>query len=418
MKRGATGKRWSLLFVLVIGALCAEPALGRRDISGAIQFDRTAIYDEVAQLVTEHFYDLQFDQVAWDQQVSKFRGKSANANSHDEFSACLNELLRTLGASHTSYFSKLHPKRYQLLGIMHEHFQSNGDQDLFEYEGIGVDTSIIDGKTQVVSVYDGLPASLAGLRFADEILLVDGQPFHPILSFCGRSGETVEVQVRRAEKSVCLQIPVKTLDGRTMFETALQASRKEFDCNGRKIGYIHAWSYAGTKFQEQIRSMILWGELRHCDGLILDLRDGWGGADLNYVNLFREPIATIQSSSRTQPTMNFSGVWNRPIVLVTNRRSTSGKELFAFGFKKLGLGKIVGEPTAGAVLAGRCFLLGNGDILYLAVADIQVDGARLEGIGVVPDVVIRRQPSGVTPGQDSQLQAALQVLTDGLPKLP
>ncbi len=50
------------------------------------------------------------------------------------------------------------------------------------------------------------------------------------------------------------------------------------------------------------------------------------------------------------------------------------RDQFAFGFKKLKLGKIFGETTAGVVVAGRCFLLGNRDVLYLAVNDVQVDG--------------------------------------------
>jgi hypothetical protein len=39
----------------------------------------------------------------------------------------------------------------------------------------------------------------------------------------------------------------------------------------------------------------------------------------------------------------------------------------------------VGERTAGAVLAGRCFLLSDRSLLYLAVAGIRGDGERLEG---------------------------------------
>ena len=64
--------------------------------------------------------------------------------------------------------------------------------------------------------------------------------------------------------------------------------------------------------------------------------------------------------------------------MLTNGRVRSGKELLAYGFKKLGLGTIVGETTMGATLAGRLFVLSDGAILFLAVMDTRTDGERLE----------------------------------------
>lgn len=39
-----------------------------------------------------------------------------------------------------------------------------------------------------------------------------------------------------------------------------------------------------------------------------------------------------------------------------------------------------------AVLAGRAFLLGDGSLLLLAVAEVRVDGQRLEGVGFTPTI--------------------------------
>ncbi len=139
-----------------------------------------------------------------------------------------------------------------------------------------------------------------------------------------------------------------------------------------------------------MQNLVLFGPLSDCDGLVLDLRDGWGGASLEYLNLFREPIVEITTESRQGDTSNYSGVWGKPVTLLVNRRSTSGKELFSYGFRKLGLGAIVGETTAGAVLAGGPTMLSNGDVLYLAVTDIRVDGRRLEGVGVPPTLPVQR----------------------------
>jgi carboxyl-terminal processing protease len=297
-----------------------------------------------------------------------------------------------------------------LAGIFKHSFPDSSNET-FCYKGVGIDTSKIGNKTFIHSVFDGAPADKAGLKFGDQILKVDDQPFHPITSFTGCEGETVSFSLIRNGNSLEVRVPVVKLDGRTMFEDALKSSVEIIKRKNEKIGYVHAWSYAGTQFQEELKSQILWGDLKNCDSLIVDLRDGWGGADINYLNLFRQPIAVVESTNATGEKNSYSGVWEKPVALLINERSTSGKELLSYGFKKLKLGKVIGENTAGAVVAGRCFPLSNGDILYLAVADIQVDGQRLEGQGITPDIRVRRPIKSAGDG-DLQLEAAVQLLVN------
>lgn len=84
-------------------------------------------------------------------------------------------------------------------------------------------------------------------------------------------------------------------------------------------------------------------------------------------------------------------------------------EVIAFGFKKAGYGKLIGTRTAGAVTAGRLFLVGDQAMLYLAVADVRVDGLRLEGLGVIPDLEVPfHLPFATEP--DPQLEAAIAEL--------
>ena len=81
------------------------------------------------------------------------------------------------------------------------------------------------------------------------------------------------------------------------------------------------------------------------------------------------------------------------------------------GFKQYRLGEIIGMQTAGAVLAASVFMMGNGDLLLLAVADVTVDGQRLEGVGVTPTIEVPFDPV-YAAGRDPQLDRAVQVLSD------
>lgn len=389
-----------------------------------IDFDPLFVLEEVAGIVAESFYDPNFDDRRWRRQVDELSRQITKSETRDDFAAHINRLLKNLNTSHTFYFAKSDPKRYQILSIFQLLVSDDEDESYFVYPGIGIDTQSIDQRHIILAVYDGFSASRAGLMFGDEILNVDHQPFHPIDSFVNKLGKSVMIEFKREGQIQQVETEVQSLDGRTMFIRALEASERVYHRNDKKIGYLHAWSYAGSHYHEIIRQSILWGELSDCDALILDLRDGWGGADLNYLNLFRPPIAEIKSKSRSEEARNFSGVWGKPVVLLINQRTTSGKELFAYGFKKLGLGKMVGDRTAGAVVAGRCFLLSNGDALYVAVSDIEIDGIRLEGLGVDPDIDVPRPVPENSPVidnrvetlevdlRDPQLKAALEYLSD------
>ena len=63
------------------------------------------------------------------------------------------------------------------------------------------------------------------------------------------------------------------------------------------------------------------------------------------------------------------------------------------------------------MLAGRPFVLSDGSLLYLAVADVLVDGERLEGVGVAPDIEVARDLP-FSNGKDPQKDAAFDALLD------
>jgi len=354
-----------------------------------IGFDKYQLLDEISENVKLNFYETTFDSIDWNQKVEDYRLKLSTVKTLDSFDLLINELLSSLKTSHTSYFSRNNPRRYQLLSIFDAFFGSS-DTTFYQYEGIGIDTRTIAGKVIIISVYDGFPADQSGLKYGDQIVSVDGNRFHPIQSFKEKSKQNVKIKIIRQDQELTIPVPVKLLDGRSMFVDALKSSIKIIKKKNKEIGYVHMWSYAGSKYQKQLRATLLWGELSKCDALVFDLRDGWGGADLDYLNLFRNPTVVMNSTTKEGDIIPYTGVWGKPVVLLINNRSASGKEIFAYGFKKLELGTVIGEQTAGAVVAGSPFMLSNGDVLYLAVRNVYVDDKRLEGIGVQPDVFIER----------------------------
>jgi len=107
--------------------------------------------------------------------------------------------------------------------------------------------------------------------------------------------------------------------------------------------------------------------------------------------------------------------WRKPVVLVTNKNTRSGKELVAFAFRKHAIGPIVGERTAGAFLMGRPIPLSDGSLLYLAVERVEIDGVALEGSGVAPTVEVADTlfyTAGADPQRERALTLAAELVAD------
>ena len=98
------------------------------------------------------------------------------------------------------------------------------------------------------------------------------------------------------------------------------------------------------------------------------------------------------------------------MVAIIDEGTRSGMEIFAHALKSNGV-KLIGAPTAGDVVAGRGYVLPDDSLLILAVADVYVDGTRLEGVGVTPDVAV---PFDVryAAGRDPQRDAAIEEMVE------
>jgi carboxyl-terminal processing protease len=78
-----------------------------------------------------------------------------------------------------------------------------------------------------------------------------------------------------------------------------------------------------------------------------------------------------------------------PVLVLTSGRSLSAAEIAADALKTIGRAKIVGEKTPGAVLSSKLFDIPGGFHLRVPIADYySITGARLEGIGVAPDIAV------------------------------
>jgi carboxyl-terminal processing protease len=376
---------------------------------------KLAVFDEVWQSVRDYFYDPTLRHLDWAAIRDKYRPLVAAA-ADEERSAVINRMLDELAASHTRYYTPDDPAYYQLLDIfagpLRRELRRVFPDGQVLYPSIGIFTRRIGDKTFISGVLDGFPAAKAGLQVGDEILAADGSPYHPIQSLTAKVNQEVTLQVRRSLDTPPHEVVVvpQQIKPNEAFLKAMQESTRIIHTHGAAIGYIHVWSYAGPQYQRLLEQEIFSGTLKEAEALVLDLRDGWGGAQAHYLDLFNAQGPTVTMVDRQGGVSVANGRWRKPVVMLINSGTRSGKEILAYGFKKYGLGEVIGTRTTGAVLAARAFLLSDSSLLLLAVNDVFVDGQRLEGVGVTPTIEV---PFTVeyAQGKDPQLERAIEFLS-------
>ena len=347
-------------------------------------------FDEVWQLVDSHFYRSDLNGVDAQKLRAHFLERLSHSRDELETAETINESLRELQASHTRYYSNREPAYYELLDIFARSHMAEQVKPLFggefpRYEGILVVTE--DGL--VTDLVPGGPAYTSGLRWGDIVLTVDGRDFHPIESFRERSGEELTVKVQRGTATLKLSVVPDLIYPQEAFLKTLTDSVRLHQQGPYKIAYVRVWSYGGEVYHEALLSALK-GPLKEADGLVLDLRGSWGGAQPKYLDSFASTPG-LELTGRDGDIFKLEGAsWNKPLAVLIDRTVSSGKELLAEGLSRSGRSMLVGETTAGAVLAGQLHLLSEG-ALYVAASSVTVDGKTLESRGVAPHHYFSRE---------------------------
>ncbi|HWA49378.1 MAG TPA: S41 family peptidase [Dongiaceae bacterium] len=405
-----------ILLAVVLGLGLAAPVAAQTTTAPAAQ-PRVdlAVFDQVWDLVNQRFYDAKFNGVDWAAMRDKYRPLAEAAPDADAQAEVIDRMLAELGASHTARYRQDDPAYYQLVDIFSGSLRRQLRRlfpDGVRYPGIGLFTRETDGKLFVSGLIAGLPAEKAGLLVGDEIVDVDGKPFAPIGSFSGKVGQDVTMHIRRTADGPVEPITLQPswISPADAFENAMEQGARVIEAGEKKIGYVRIWSYAGGRYQDRLEQILSAGKLKDVDALVWDLRDGWGGAQPYYLDIFGDLGPTMKMTERDGDWGMSNVKWRKPVALLINGGSRSGKEVLAYGFKKYGVGEVIGTRTAGALLAGRAFLLKDDSLLLLAVSDVEVDGERLERVGVAPTIEVPF-PLEYAGGKDPQLDKAVEVLS-------
>jgi tricorn protease len=158
------------------------------------------------------------------------------------------------------------------------------------------------------------------------------------------------------------------------------------------------------------------------EGLIIDVRHNRGGNIDSWIleKLMRK--AWFYWAPRVgDPYWNMQYAFRGHMITLINERTASDGEAFAEGFRRLGLGPLLGTRTWGGEiwLTSSNLLVDRG---IATAAEFGVYGPEgewlIEGWGVEPDIEVDNPPHATFRGQDAQLDAAIDYLLRKLEEEP
>ena len=404
-----------LLFLTPAIALAADPPR-----SGHPVFDRAV------ELVVDHFHDVSaLDRfgMAVRREIED-RDEPLTADSPDaRVDEAIDTVLASLEASHTGryqadtidYFELIDIFRFGVRRDMRRLFPPEGEAS---YPGIGMIAPPGSGPRFVTDVYDGSPADRAGILVGDEILTVDGAPYDEIESFRDKVDRTVEVRLRRSAgaEPITVKVAVERLRPLRTFAKAIENSVTVAEHDGREIGYLRLWTLSSADGMDVAARELAAGRLKDVDGLVVDLRGRWGGGQSDAAELFVGDTPPFRLIPRQGEDILANVRWHGPVVAIIDEGARSGLELFAYALKTNGI-PLVGTRTAGALLAGRAYLLPDDSLLEVAVSDAIIgESERLEGRGVQPDIPVAftlPYAAGRDPQLDSAMEEMRRILARG-----
>lgn len=175
-----------------------------------------------------------------------------------------------------------------------------------------------------------------------------------------------------------------------------------------RIGYVHLSAMGGENYTEWIRQFY---PVFHLPGLILDVRNNGGGNIGSWIleKLLRKAWAFFQPRvGKAYWGMQYA--FRGHMVVICDENTASNGESFAEGFRRMGLGKVIGRRSWGGNiwLTSSNLLVDRGIATAAEIGVYSPEGEWLiEGHGVEPDIEVDNFPHESFMGKDRQLEAAI-----------
>jgi carboxyl-terminal processing protease len=406
--------------------------------------DRHTILETVLSALRKRFYSPERLNGDWEAAVERYRPIIEAAESADVFEKAMSDLLAELKTSHVGFFhssARRASSRAALSATYLADETPHGNRWIFQ------------------DVHAGGAAALSGIAPGDILVAVDGRqitpPEHPIFPM-GKQTAIEIVDGKDQRRSVSVDVARPKGKKLHFVEPRLVEARQLRD----GLGYLKIAMFpgmVGVEVANEISEGV--NSLGDIDSLIIDLRGNTGGGigalrvmslltpgkipvgfaldrrrvtnDLEIEKQHFRRFRRIPSSksklwmlalqfapamiTKKPIVLETEGLGPKPfhgrVVLLVDRHTASAAEMIVAFARENKLATIVGENTAGRLLAATSVKVGNGFRLALPIGAYHTwKGSKLEGSPIAPDDLIEFKWRQRRAGIDGELQFATESL--------
>jgi tricorn protease len=381
-------------------------------------------YLDAWRLERDYFYDPGMHHVPWTTIRDKYSELEHRVRDRTELSDLLSDMVSELSALHTFVFGGDVRKAPDQIPVASLGALLTRDEGAGGYRVEHIYRTDPDRPDKLSPLL--LPS--AGLADGDVITALNGQnvlaAVHPNELLREQAGKQVLVTFHHKGETETHDAIVKPISTRQ--ESDLRYSEWEYtrrkqveQASNGKMAYIHIRAMGSDDIRQ-------WEEeytpVFDRQALIVDVRHNHGGNIDSWLLSRLMKKAWMYWQGRTGvPYWNMQGAFRGPMIVLCDEITASDGEAFAEGFRRLGLGKVLGVRTWG----GEIWLSASNALADQGVAtaaEMGVYGPErewlIEGDGVHPDITVDNLPHATFEGKDAQLEAAIQYLAEQLKAHP
>jgi tricorn protease len=395
-------------------ATTASAAQRRRiNFTAKVKVDRPAewaeMFDDAWRTMKYRFYDVKMHGTDWDAMRAKYRPLVEYVGDRQELLNIVNEMIGELNASHTGAAP---PPGGSTPGAA-----STG------HLGLELEPDAATGRYRVTHIYEEGPSDKDWVKVSvgDYLIAIDGKPvragdeYWQHLNYRLNRKVAVTFNNKATEEGAWrTRIEPTTMGnyGQLRYERWVKERRALVTklSNGR-VGYLHIQAMnqpSLRKFEKELR------EYRDKEALVIDQRwNGGGNIEQELLGILVQRQYQVWQPRGTEATTRpFNGFFG-PKVVLQNWRSASNAEMFPAGFRALGLGKVIGTPTMGAVIGTGSYTLIDGSTVRTPGVGVYLADkgqTNMENNGVRPDILVDNTPEETLAGRDRQIEVAVEEL--------